>query len=211
MTKCWLRSLMLFCLPAIGAGTLFAQTAPPPSAPSPQSSPPPQSFQARIDEVARSFENNPRFKGLSQQQRLDRVEFVIGNTLFFSLCVGLCAALRAFPAEPGRPHVRPLIRIEPIEVDRTNPVVRALEMAVRAEGGRPTLWRKSGTSDLNLVAPAWQVAGAAYGPGDPHLDHTSHEWVAERELARSARVLRAAIGQLSQEFSTPSASAAHSP
>ena len=85
MTKCWLRSLMLFCLPAIGAGTLFAQTAPPPSAPSPQSSPPPQSFQARIDEVARSFENNPRFKGLSQQQRLDRVEFVIGNTLFILL------------------------------------------------------------------------------------------------------------------------------
>jgi [amino group carrier protein]-lysine/ornithine hydrolase len=119
--------------------------------------------------------------------------------------------LRAFPAEPGRPHVRPLIRIEPIEVDRTNPVVRALEMAVRAEGGRPTLWRKSGTSDLNLVAPAWQVAGAAYGPGDPHLDHTSHEWVAERELARAARVLRAAISHLSQEFSTPSASAAHSP
>jgi [amino group carrier protein]-lysine/ornithine hydrolase len=119
--------------------------------------------------------------------------------------------LRAFPAEPGRPIVRPLIRIEPIEVDRTNPVVHALEQAVRAEGGRPTLWRKSGTSDLNLVAPAWGVAGAAYGPGDPHLDHTAREWVAERELARSARVLRAAIGQLSRDLSPSGASIAQSP
>jgi hypothetical protein len=86
MTKRWLRSFMLLCLPAVSAGTLFAQTARPPSAPPSLSSPvPPQSFQARIEEVARGFENNPRFKGLSQPQRVDRVEFVIGNTLFILL------------------------------------------------------------------------------------------------------------------------------
>ncbi len=73
--------------------------------------------------------------------------------------------LRALPREPGRPTLQILIRIEPIEVDRTNPVVRALEAGIRAERGRPTLWRKSGTSDLNLVAPAWHASGAAYGPG----------------------------------------------
>ncbi|MCI4373514.1 MAG: M20/M25/M40 family metallo-hydrolase [Thermoplasmata archaeon] len=108
--------------------------------------------------------------------------------------------LRALPSEPGDPLVRPFVRIEPIEVDRTNPVIRALEQAVRTEGGLPTLWRKSGTSDLNLVAPAWRVAGAAYGPGDPHLDHTAREWVSERELGRSVRILRAAVGQLAHEL-----------
>jgi len=108
--------------------------------------------------------------------------------------------LAALPREPGRPVVRPFVRIEPLEVDRTNPVVRALEQAIRAEGGRPTLWRKSGTSDLNLVAPKWRVAGAAYGPGDPHLDHTAHESLSERELGCSVRVLRTAIGLLAEEL-----------
>jgi [amino group carrier protein]-lysine/ornithine hydrolase len=108
--------------------------------------------------------------------------------------------LAALPREPGRPRLRTTIRIEPIEVDRTNRVVRALEKGVRAEGGRPTLWRKSGTSDLNLVAPAWNVTGAAYGPGDPHLDHTAQESVSERELGRSVRVLRTAIHELAREL-----------
>jgi hypothetical protein len=36
----------------------------------------------RIEAVARSLENSPNLKRLSEQQRLDAVEFVIGNTLF---------------------------------------------------------------------------------------------------------------------------------
>ena len=43
------------------------------------------SFQARIEEVARSLQNDPRLKNLSQQQRIDRVQFVVGNTLFVLL------------------------------------------------------------------------------------------------------------------------------
>jgi [amino group carrier protein]-lysine/ornithine hydrolase len=121
-------------------------------------------------------------------------------TIDFRLPPGRTTAevLAALPREPGRPLLRTSVRIEPIEVPRTNPVVLALEQAIRAEGGRPTLWRKSGTSDLNLVAPAWQADGAAYGPGDPHLDHTAREAVSERELARSVRVLRRAIGELAR-------------
>lgn len=116
--------------------------------------------------------------------------------------------LRGLPREPGRPRLETLVRIEPIEVDRTNPVVRALEVGIRAERGRPTLWRKSGTSDLNLVVPAWGVAGAAYGPGDPHLDHTAREWVSRRELGRSVRVLEVAFRQLAEELANPRRSAA---
>jgi LysW-gamma-L-lysine carboxypeptidase len=117
--------------------------------------------------------------------------------------------LAALPRDQGRPRLRASIRIEPIEVDRSNRVVRALENGVRAEGGRPTLWRKSGTSDLNLVAPAWNISGAAYGPGDPHLDHTARESVSERELRRSVRVLRTAIHELARDLSVAREASSH--
>jgi len=72
MTGRPLQAFALLCLQALGTGPIFAQTTP-------------SAFQSRVEEVARSFENNPRFKGLSQQQRVDRVEFVFGNTLFILL------------------------------------------------------------------------------------------------------------------------------
>jgi [amino group carrier protein]-lysine/ornithine hydrolase len=100
------------------------------------------------------------------------------------------------PDEGLRPTVRVLTRIEPIEVARTDPVVAAVCAAIRAEGGRPTLWRKSGTSDLNLVGRAWGVGGAAYGPGDARLDHTSGEVLSVAELRRAARVLRGTLDRL---------------
>ncbi len=96
----------------------------------------------------------------------------------------------------GRPSVRVLARFEPVEVLRGNPVVMALTGAIRAQGGAPTLWRKSGTSDLNLVIPAWRIPGAAYGPGDARLDHTDRERLSVAELRRSAEVLRRALCEL---------------
>src|SRR5438128_107643 len=57
----------------IGCGAALGQGPPP--APS-------QSFHERIEALARALQNNPRLKNLSEQQRLDRLEFVIGNTLF---------------------------------------------------------------------------------------------------------------------------------
>ena len=43
------------------------------------------SFQERIKEVARALQNQPAFKDLSEQERIDRVEFVVGNTVFILL------------------------------------------------------------------------------------------------------------------------------
>jgi hypothetical protein len=48
-------------------------------------SPGPSPLQLRVDELARSLRDSPRLKNLSEQQRIDRVEFVIGNTLFVLL------------------------------------------------------------------------------------------------------------------------------
>lgn len=111
--------------------------------------------------------------------------------------------LRDLPSGRRRPSLTVRIRVDPIEVDRTNPVVRGLLAGIRAVGGRPTLWRKGGTSDLNLAVQAWGVPGAAYGPGDPHLDHSARESVSAAELVRSVRVLRTALEQVHSELSIP--------
>ena len=117
--------------------------------------------------------------------------------------------LKDLPREPGRPRFTVPIRIEPIETTRSDPVVRALEAGIRNAGGRPTLWRKSGTSDWNLVAPSWDVPGAAYGPGDSHLDHTASESVSAAELRRAVVVLRTAFAALAADpVVTPRRSAA---
>ncbi|MCA9288367.1 MAG: [LysW]-lysine hydrolase, partial [Phycisphaerales bacterium] len=75
------------------------------------------------------------------------------------------------------------------EVGRNDAVVRALSAAIRGEGGVPRPKRKSGTSDMNVVGPAWGCPIAAYGPGDSALDHTPHERVSVGEYLRSIRVL----------------------
>jgi LysW-gamma-L-lysine carboxypeptidase len=103
---------------------------------------------------------------------------------------------RSLPAEPGRPEIVERVEVDPIEVDRTNPVVLAISAGIRDAGQRPTLWRKAGTSDLNLVLPTWRVPGAAYGPGDARLDHTDREELSEAELRRSIAVLSGAFRAL---------------
>jgi hypothetical protein len=47
--------------------------------------PPPSTIQTRIDAAAQALQNNPRLKGLDQQQRVARVDFVVGNTLVLLL------------------------------------------------------------------------------------------------------------------------------
>jgi Putative metallopeptidase len=42
-------------------------------------------FQERIEALARSLQNSPKLKALTDQQRIARVEFVLGNTLFILL------------------------------------------------------------------------------------------------------------------------------
>jgi hypothetical protein len=57
----------------LGCGPAFGQSAPS------------GSFQERIKEVARALQSRPAFKNLSEQERIDRVEFVVGNTVFILL------------------------------------------------------------------------------------------------------------------------------
>jgi [amino group carrier protein]-lysine/ornithine hydrolase len=125
-------------------------------------------------------------------------------TVDFRLPPGLSTAdvLALLPEEPGRPTLSLRIRAEPVEVARANPTVLALSAGIRSLGSRPTLWRKSGTSDLNVVAPAWNVPAAAYGPGDARLDHTARESLSTAELGRSVAVLRHAFDRLARDSET---------
>lgn len=84
--------------------------------------------------------------------------------------------------------------------DRNDPVVRAISRGVRSIGGVPRPKLKTGTADLNVVAPVWNCPIAAYGPGDSSLDHTPDERLGLDEYHRSIRVLTSAIKSLSAEL-----------
>jgi LysW-gamma-L-lysine carboxypeptidase len=84
--------------------------------------------------------------------------------------------------------------------DRNDPVVRAISAAIRSHGERPHPKLKTGTADMNVVAPVWKCPIAAYGPGDSSLDHTPHEHLALDEYLASIRVLTLAIRGLLNEL-----------
>ena len=91
---------------------------------------------------------------------------------------------------------------------RSDEVVAALTAAIRAEGGRPVHKRKTGTSDMNVVAPVWRCPMAAYGPGDSSLDHTPEERIDLREFTRSIGVLARAVEVLGGSGGDPAATPA---
>jgi LysW-gamma-L-lysine carboxypeptidase len=84
--------------------------------------------------------------------------------------------------------------------DRSDPVVRALSASIRAQGHRPRPKLKTGTADLNVVAPIWKCPIAAYGPGDSSLDHTPNEHISLEEFEQSIEILTRAIETLAQEL-----------
>ncbi len=79
---------------------------------------------------------------------------------------------------------------------RDSTISRALRGAVRSEGGQPAFVHKTGTSDMNIVAPVWNCPIAAYGPGDSSLDHTPHEHIDLDEYLRAVRVVKTALERL---------------
>lgn len=77
----------------------------------------------------------------------------------------------------------------PFQAEKNTLLVRALLRAIRAQGGRPRFKLKTGTSDMNVVGPAWACPCVAYGPGDASLDHTPREHIEIEEFLRGVEVL----------------------
>jgi LysW-gamma-L-lysine carboxypeptidase len=85
-----------------------------------------------------------------------------------------------------------------IKADKQNPLVRGFLRAIRAQNAQPTFKVKTGTSDMNLLGPAWNVPILAYGPGDSSLDHTPHEHLVIEEYKKSVSVLQKALEELAE-------------
>ena len=89
--------------------------------------------------------------------------------------------------------------------DRNNALVRAFLAAIRelsserpltGPGHRPGFVVKTGTSDMNVVGPAWGCPILAYGPGDSNLDHTPNEHISLDEYWQAVLVLEQALRNL---------------
>lgn len=86
---------------------------------------------------------------------------------------------------------------EPFEAEPGSTLVRALTLAVgECEGVHPSLIRKTGTGDMNVIGNRMSVPVVTYGPGDPHLAHTTDEHISVGEYLRGIEVLKAAIRQI---------------
>lgn len=81
--------------------------------------------------------------------------------------------------------------------ERNNALVRAFLSAIReVSDERPGFVVKTGTSDMNVVGPAWGCPILAYGPGDSSLDHTPHEHISLDEYWQAVLVLEQALRNL---------------
>ena len=73
--------------------------------------------------------------------------------------------------------------------EKNTPLVRAFLSGIRSQGGEPRFVYKTGTADLNIVAPVWKCPAVVYGPGDSALDHTPEEHIALSDYAKSVSIL----------------------
>lgn len=79
--------------------------------------------------------------------------------------------------------------------DRHNVLVRSFLAGLRTFEPSAQLGFvvKTGTSDMNVVAPVWKCPIVAYGPGDSALDHTPNEHLELDEYWKAVNVLEQSL------------------
>lgn len=86
---------------------------------------------------------------------------------------------------------------EPFEAAHNSPLVRAFTLGIMdIEHSRPTLIRKTGTGDMNVLGNQWNIPVVTYGPGDPHEAHTIDEKVSIEEYLRGIEILKKMLQHL---------------
>jgi len=86
---------------------------------------------------------------------------------------------------------------EPFEAPHNSPLVRAFTLGIMdVENSRPTLIRKTGTGDMNVIGSQLGIPVVTYGPGDPHQAHTIDEKVSIDEYLRGIEVLKRTLQHL---------------
>jgi LysW-gamma-L-lysine carboxypeptidase len=80
--------------------------------------------------------------------------------------------------------------------EKNTQLVRSFLSGIRSQGGEPRFVYKTGTADLNIVAPVWKCPAVVYGPGDSALDHTPNEHINLEDYQNAVNVLIAALEKL---------------
>ncbi|MFN3334629.1 MAG: M20/M25/M40 family metallo-hydrolase, partial [Caldilinea sp.] len=82
--------------------------------------------------------------------------------------------------------------------ERSNLLVRSFLQGLKevAPAEKLGFVLKTGTSDMNVVGPAWRCPIVAYGPGDSSLDHTPHEHLPLNDFWCAVLVLEQALRNL---------------
>jgi LysW-gamma-L-lysine carboxypeptidase len=79
------------------------------------------------------------------------------------------------------------------DCEKNTKLVRAFLNGIRSQGGEPRFVYKTGTADLNIVAPVWKCPAVVYGPGDSALDHTPDEHIDLADYRKAVEVLTNAL------------------
>lgn len=86
---------------------------------------------------------------------------------------------------------------EPFEAPHNSAIVRAITLGIMdIEHSRPTLIRKTGTGDMNVLGNQWNIPVVTYGPGDPHEAHTIDEKVSIEEYLKGIEILKKTLEHL---------------
>jgi len=80
--------------------------------------------------------------------------------------------------------------------EKNTKLVRSFLSGIRSQGGEPRFVYKTGTADLNIVAPVWKCPAVVYGPGDSSLDHTPNEHIGLEDYEKAEDVLTEALSKL---------------
>jgi LysW-gamma-L-lysine carboxypeptidase len=88
---------------------------------------------------------------------------------------------------------------EAYHADKNTSLVRSFLTSMRAHGAVPGFTVKTGTADMNVVAPIWLCPMVAYGPGDSNLDHTPNEHIQVEEYLKAIEVLAGVLRDLTAE------------
>ena len=144
----------------------------------------------------------PTLRGMGSESDgfAETAQLKFGLRLPPGLSVETLTGLIAEAASPDQ--IELLDGVPAYRAEKNTPLVRSFLAAIRGEGGSPGFTVKSGTSDMNLVAPVWNCPTVAYGPGDSSLDHTPDEHILISEYQRAVRVLAGVLRQTSEVFKT---------
>jgi LysW-gamma-L-lysine carboxypeptidase len=80
--------------------------------------------------------------------------------------------------------------------EKNTQLVRSFLSGIRSQGGEPRFVYKTGTADLNIVAPVWKCPAVVYGPGDSALDHTPNEHINLDDYQKAVNVLSTALEKI---------------